>query len=188
MELADRLTDPGNPLTARVYVNRVWHWMFGAGMVRSTDDFGHVGERPSHPELLDYLAARLVKNGWSTKRLLRELALADAFRQSSDRRGAAYEDRDPDNLLLHRYPLRRLDAEALRDLLLTVAGRIDLTMYGPSIEPFRDEPSPSRRIFAGPLDGGGRRSVYTRMTLMQEPPLLSCSISPTASFRKDAVM
>lgn len=182
LELANRLADPRNPLTARVYVNRVWHWVFGAGIVRSTDDFGHVGERPSHPELLDYLAARFMHEGWSTRRLVRELVLSAAFQQASDRRGTAYEERDPDNLLLHRYPLRRLDAEAIRDLLLTVAGRLDPTMYGPSIEPFRDDPSPPRRIFAGSLDGGGRRSVYTRMTLMQEPPLLSIFNLPNGKF------
>jgi len=170
-ELAERIVSPDNPLTARVMVNRVWHHLFGAGLVRTVDDFGHVGDRPSHPELLDYLAAGLVEDGWSVKRLIRSLVLTRAFRMGN-RPSPAAREADPQNRLLQHYPARRMEAEAIRDSILTASGRLDGTLYGPSIQPFRETENADRRLFPGPLDGGGRRSVYVKNNLMESPKFL----------------
>jgi hypothetical protein len=119
-ELADWIASPSNPLTARVYVNRVWHWLFGAGLVRTTDNFGTTGETPSHPELLDRLALDFVEGGGSTKALVRSIVLSKTYRQASGRAPAS----DPDNRLLSRANRRRLDAECLRDAMLSVSGKL----------------------------------------------------------------
>lgn len=170
-ELAARLASAGNPLTARVMVNRLWHHLFGTGLVRTVDDFGHVGELPSHPELLDDLAARFVEDGWSVKKMLRFLVLSRAF-QATSRASAAGRAVDPDNRLLHHYPARRLEAEAIRDAILSASGRLDRTLYGPSVHPYRDKAVPDRRLFPGPLDGAGRRSIYIKVNLMEPPKFL----------------
>jgi hypothetical protein len=162
LDLAKRMTDPSrNPLISRVIVNRVWHHFFGRGIVESVDNFGLLGKPPTHRELLDYLATRFVQEGWSIKRLIRSITLSSAYRMSSEKDGRA-EQVDPDNLLLHRMPLRRLEAEAIRDSILAVSGRLDRTQFGSPVPvyltPFmqgRGRPSQS-----GPLDGAGRRSVY----------------------------
>ncbi len=125
-ELADWLTAPTNPLTARVMVNRVWSSLFGQGLVRTPDNFGTTGEKPSHPELLDTLAVQFVQNGWSVKQLIRSLVLSRTYQLSSAHDSAANEA-DPDNRLLWRASPRRLDAEAIRDAILTVSGTLDLT-------------------------------------------------------------
>jgi hypothetical protein len=171
LELADRIASAGNPLTARVMVNRVWHHLYGTGLVRTVDDFGHVGEPPSHPELLDYLADRFVADGWSVKRLIRSLVLTRAF-QMSNRPSAAARELDPRNRLLQHYPARRMEAEAIRDSILAVSGRLDRRLYGPSVQPYRDKEYADRRLFPGPLDGGGRRSVYVKNNLMEGPKFL----------------
>ncbi len=171
LELAESLASPDNPLTARVMVNRVWHHLFGAGLVRTVDDFGHMGERPLHPELLDYLAARFVEDGWSVKRLVRLLVLTRAF-QASNRFTAEARRVDPENRLLHRYPARRMEAEALRDAILAASGRLERRLYGLSVSPYREKPNPDRRLFPGPLDGHGRRSIYVKPTLMEGPSFL----------------
>ncbi len=132
--LANWIASPTNPLTARVYVNRVWSWYFGGGIVRSVSDFGRAGEKPSHPELLDYLADHFVKEGWSTRKLEREILLSSVYRQSSAYREDAYKV-DPDNRLLAVFPRRRLDAEEIRDSLLLASGKIDETIGGPSVFP-----------------------------------------------------
>jgi hypothetical protein len=124
MELAESLLDPEHPLTSRVYVNRVWQWVFGTGLVATPDDFGRLGERPSNPELLDWLGGEFMREGWSTKSLVRRLVLSQTFRQSGLVSQAARE-RDPGNRLLHHYPTRRLQAEGIRDALLAVSGRLD---------------------------------------------------------------
>jgi hypothetical protein len=128
-QLADWLASADNPLTARVFVNRAWHWLFGAGLVRTTDNFGTAGERPSHPELLDHLALRFVEDGWSVKSLVRRIVLSRTYRQSS-----AGDDRarplDPENRLLARANRRRLEAECLRDTILLVSGRLTADMGG----------------------------------------------------------
>jgi hypothetical protein len=172
LDLAERIAAADNPLTARVMVNRVWHHLFGTGIARTTDDFGHVGELPSHPELLDHLAARFVADGWSLKRLVRSLVLTKTF-QTSNRASPAARLTDPQDRLLHHYPARRMEAEAIRDSILAASGRLDAALYGPSVQPYRDKPNPDRRLFPGPLDGDGRRSVYIKANLMEGPGFLS---------------
>jgi hypothetical protein len=131
-ELADWIASGENPLTARVAVNRIWQKLFGEGIVRSVDYFGRRGERPSHPELLDALAVRFVADGWSRKRLIRDLVLSRAYAMSSihDSRADAV---DPDNLLLWRMNRRRLDAESLRDSMLAVSGTLVAQGGGPGL-------------------------------------------------------
>ena len=160
-ELVDRLLSDENPFPSRVIVNRVWQHLFGRGIVASSDNFGVLGEAPTHPELLDYLANDFRKDGWSLKHLIRRLVLTRAYRMSSQRNELA-EQKDPSNLLLHRYPVRRLEGEILRDSILSVSGRLDKTLFGPSIPVYltsfmqgRGRPGQS-----GPLDGAGRRSIY----------------------------
>jgi hypothetical protein len=177
LELALTIADDSNPLTARVYVNRVWHYLFGSGLVRTVDDFGHLGERPVHPQLLDYLAARFMREGWSTKRLVRLLVISAAWRQSSVPTARAVE-LDPDNRLWHHVPLRRLEAEAIRDSLLSVAGQLDRAMGGPPIEPYRVAEDAQKRLFRGPVDAQGRRSLYIEQTLMEPPRFLALFNQP----------
>ena len=128
-ELAEWLTSARNPLTSRVAVNRVWQHLFGRGLVGTPDDFGTRGERPSHPGLLDHLARQFIRQGWSVKRLIRDLVLSRAYRLSSDLDRAAAA-RDPGNGWLWRMNRRRLRAEALRDGLLAVSGQLDRSPAG----------------------------------------------------------
>jgi cytochrome c553 len=125
LELAEWIASPDNPLTARVIANRVWSWMHGQGLVRTVDDFGNAGEAPSHPELLDYLARRLIEEKWSIKTLVREIAMSRTWQLAStfDEQNFAI---DPDNRFLWRMNQRRLEAEAVRDAMLAVSGQIDL--------------------------------------------------------------
>ncbi|MDA1137720.1 MAG: DUF1553 domain-containing protein [Planctomycetota bacterium] len=132
LELADWLSSPENPLTARVYVNRVWHHLFGTGLVRTTDNFGSMGERPSHPELLDYLAARFIDEGWSTRKLIRQIMLSRTW-QLSVRTSLEVQKLDPENRLLSHAHRRQLDAEALRDSILHISGELDTTRGGLTI-------------------------------------------------------
>jgi len=161
LELAEQIAAPDNPLTSRVMVNRVWHHLFGRGLVPSVDNFGVLGEEPSHPELLDHLATRFVEDGWSIKRLIRRIVLSRTYRMSGTASREA--DRiDPTNRLLHKMPLRRMQGEVLRDWILAVSGRLDRSMYGPSVPvhltPFmQGRGRPGKQ---GPLDGDGRRSIY----------------------------
>ncbi len=131
-ELAAWLTQPGHPLTARVYVNRIWHHLFGRGIVSSTENFGNRGEAPTHPELLDYLAARLVEEKWSTKRLIREIALSRTYRLSS-KPDPRNDEIDAANTWFWRANRRRLEVEAIRDAILQSSGRLDSTAGGPSL-------------------------------------------------------
>jgi hypothetical protein len=132
VQLADWLASPDNPLPARVTVNRIWQKLFGEGLVRSVDYFGTRGERPTHPELLDWLAGGFIRNGWSQKKLIREITLSRAYGMSSahDSAGAA---RDPDNRLLWRMNRRRLDAESLRDAVLATSGELISCAGGPAL-------------------------------------------------------
>ncbi len=125
LELAGWIASPENPLTARVMVNRVWHHLFGRGLVPSVDNFGSTGEAPSHPELLDFLAARFVENGWSVKSLVRELVISHAYQLGSTF-DAKSHSKDPENALVWRMAPRRLDAEAARDAMLAVSGRLQM--------------------------------------------------------------
>jgi hypothetical protein len=150
LDLARAVANPDNPLTARVMVNRVWMHHFGEGLVRTPGDFGLRGEPPSHPELLDYLAARFVEGGWSVKALHRLILTSNAYRQASDARPESAE-RDPQNALLSRQARRRLDFEAMRDSLLAAAGRLDGRMGGRPVM-LTAEPSPTRRTLYGFID------------------------------------
>ena len=132
--LAAWIVDPENPLTARVMVNRIWEYHFGRGIVATPNDFGRMGERPTHPELLDYLANEFVTSGFSVKHIHRLILLSNAYRQSSavPEKSAAVE-KDPDNKFLWRRSRRRLDAEEIRDAMLAVAGNLNLASGGPSV-------------------------------------------------------
>ncbi len=133
--LAEWVTSEKNPLTARVAVNRLWHYHFGRGIVATPSDFGANGAQPTHPELLDWLASELIGSGWSLKRMHRLIVCSSTYRQA----GAASADalaRDADNLLLWRFAPRRLEAEAIRDNILAASGAIDLAMYGPGFSAF----------------------------------------------------
>ncbi len=133
-QLARWLTSPDHPLTARVIVNRIWQQHFGVGLVKTANDFGLKGERPSHPELLDWLAATLLENGWRLKPLHRLMVLSNAYRQSSGSSFVVETQRDdPENRLLTRFNRRRLSAEEARDAMLAVSGRINITSGGPSV-------------------------------------------------------
>jgi hypothetical protein len=177
-ELADFLVRGDHPLTARVYVNRVWGWVFGEGLVRTPDDFGHLGRLPTHPELLDQLAREFVADGWSTKRLIRRLLLSRTFRASAHPTEAAVIA-DPENLLWRHMPTRRLEAEAVRDAMLAVSGRLDPALFGPAIDPPRAKEDEMKRLFSGPIDGNGRRSIYLRMTIMEPPKFLAAFNQPS---------
>jgi hypothetical protein len=159
-------------------VNRVWHHLFGRGIVASTDNFGVLGEAPTHPELLDYLADQFVKDGWSVKRLIRTLVLTKAYQQSS-RIDKDADQADPQNLLLHRMRLRRLEGEAIRDAMLAVSGRLDATAFGPSVPvfltPFQDGRG---RPASGPLDGNGRRSIFLSVRRNFLPSMLLAFDTP----------
>ena len=129
LELANWIVRPEHPLTARVIVNRVWRWHFGTGLVASTDNFGRLGDKPSHPELLDWLALRFIDDGWSIKKLHKRILLSATYRQAGVNPNAP----EPDNALLARFSPRRLEAEEIRDSLLAVSGRLDRTPGGIAI-------------------------------------------------------
>jgi mono/diheme cytochrome c family protein len=174
LALAQRVTDPSNPLTARVFVNRVWHHLFGRGIVPSVDDFGVMGQPPTHPELLDHLADRFVREGWSTKKLIRAMMLSATYQMSSRPTGARTNELDPQNTFLHHMPVRRLEAEAIRDAILAVSGRLDRTVYAPTVDvhltPFME--GRGRPQQSGPLDGAGRRSIYVAVRRNFLPPMM----------------
>ena len=179
LKLAETIANPNNQLTARVMANRIWYYLFGRGIVSTVNDFGRLGERPSHPELLDYLAERFVADGWSIKRLIRSLVLSQTFRQSSQVSPQA-EEIDPANRLLSHFTARRLEAESVRDAVLAVSGRLDRRLYGPPIQPYC-QPSDMKLkllILSGPLDGFGRRSVYTKIDVMAMPSFLAAFDQP----------
>ncbi len=161
-ELARRMVDPAaNPLVPRVLVNRLWKHHFGEGIVRTTDDFGAMGQKPSHPELLDWLASKFIETGWSIKAMHRLMLTSSTYRMSSVPDASA-ERADPANTFLHRMNVRRLEAEAIRDTLLAVSGQLDPAMYGPSVAVHLTSymEGRGRPARSGPLDGDGRRSVY----------------------------
>ncbi len=162
LELAQRMIDPAaNPLLPRVLVNRIWKHLFGEGIVKSTDDFGAMGRKPSHPELLDWLAAEFVARGWSIKEMQRLMVTSSTYRMASVPNEVA-ERLDPSNTYLHRMNVRRLEAEAIRDALLSASGRLVSTLYGPSVPVYlsRFMEGRGRPGRSGPLDGDGRRSIY----------------------------
>ncbi len=169
--LADWIASERNPLTARVMVNRIWHHHFGRGIVPSTDDFGRMGEMPTHPALLDHMASRFMASNWSIKDLQRDIVLSSTYRMSSARSEMAAE-RDPDNRLLSHFPVRRLEAEAIRDAVLAVSGTLDTAVGGPGVVPHISEFQDGRgKPTSGPLDGQGRRSIYTQVRRNFLPPM-----------------
>jgi hypothetical protein len=176
--LAAWLTDPQNPLTARVMANRLWQFHFGRGLVASSNDFGKLGELPTHPELLDWLAAELVRGEWRLKQMHRLILLSSAYRQSSHASSATLAA-DADNRLWSRFNPRRLTAEEVRDSMLTVAGLLDLRIGGPSVYP----PIP-KEVLAGqsrPGEGwpttrgpdANRRSVYVHVKRALQLPIMA---------------
>lgn len=176
LQLARWLTDSQHPLTSRVLVNRIWHHLFGAGLVRTVDNFGTTGELPSHPELLDSLAIRFVEGGWSIKRLIREMVLSRTYRQASTFRQSAFL-KDPDNRLLWRMPKKRLPAESIRDAMLSVSGELDLARPDGSLvaRVIGDRPISliglDKRVPAD-LDGSTNRSVYLPILRDRLPDVL----------------
>jgi hypothetical protein len=132
-ELAKWVTDPENPLTARVMVNRIWQYHFGSGIVATPNDFGRMGVRPTHPELLDYLANEFVLSGFSMKHVHRLILNSNAYRQASDTANAAAAEKDPENKLLWKFNRRRLEAEEIRDAMLAVSGKLNPKQGGPSV-------------------------------------------------------
>ena len=197
--LAAWLTDPKNPLPARVMVNRIWNYNFGKGIVSTPGDFGLMGARPTHPELLDYLAATFVESGWSMKKINRMILLSNTYQQSSSFEVTAAAA-DPDDNLLWRYPRHRLEAEALRDSMLQVSGLLNPQMGGPGVFP----PVPEGTIteLSATAAAGGwktekdpaennRRSVYIFVRRNLRYPMLqefdSANTFESCDFRKPTV-
>jgi hypothetical protein len=171
LQLAEQLAGPDNPLLARVMVNRIWKHHFGRGIVASTDNFGKTGDRPTHPELLDFLARKFIDSGWSVKAMHRLMLLNSVYRMSNqvDEKAARV---DPTNQLLHHMPVRRLEGEIIRDSILAAAGTLDRALYGPSVMPHISEYQDGRgKPESGPLDGNGRRSIYIQIRRNFLPPL-----------------
>jgi hypothetical protein len=210
LAFAEWLTDGKHPLTGRVLVNRVWMHHFGKGIVATPADFGALGDRPSHPELLDWLAHDFMAHGWRLKRLHRLILTSAAYRQAS-RRNPDGERLDPDNRLLGHMAVRRLDAEALRDALLAVSGRLRTKMGGPPVPVRLDEVGqavlgidtndsagrPTGKV--APLNGEEyRRSVYVQMRrsrplafldAFDEPVMApNCPARPSATVTPQALM
>jgi hypothetical protein len=150
LELARAIVSRDNPLTARVYVNRIWQHHFGEGFVSTAGDFGVRTPEPVHHALLDYLAATLMENGWSAKHLHRMILLSSTYQQSSEA-DVASAKADPENVLLSRMNHQRLDFEALRDTLLALAGKLDLKLGGLPLD-LQSEPFPARRSIYGLID------------------------------------
>ena len=180
LQLAERINSATNPLTSRVIVNRIWHHLMGRGIVPTTDDFGVLGQRPSHPELLDHLASQFLVDGRSIKKMIRYVVLSSAYQMES-RASAAATELDPKNLLWHHHPQKRLEGETIRDSLLSISGRLDSAMYGPSIPVYlssfmdgRGRPSKS-----GPLDGLNRRSIYMEVRRNFLSPMFVAFDTPT---------
>jgi hypothetical protein len=160
IELAQAIVDPKNPLTARVIVNRIWQQHFGFGFVATPDDLGNQSAPPTHPELLDYLAARFMSEGWSIKKLQRLIVMSSVYQESS-LGNPKYADKDPDNKLLWRYNLHRMDFEEIHDSLLQVAGTLDLSKIG------------GRSIQLESKDFTTRRAVYTYIDRRNPPELFT---------------
>ncbi|MBA63318.1 MAG: hypothetical protein CMJ76_13255 [Planctomycetaceae bacterium] len=177
LELANLVASAKNPLTARVYVNRVWQWLFGTGIVDTPSNFGELGGRPSHPRLLDWLTLRFVDSGWSTKTLVREILLTQTWRQSGKVSAEALRI-DPSNRLLHHFATRRLEAEAIGDAMLASAGTLDRRLYGRPHNPFRTAEDEMKRLFSGPVDANRRRMIYTKVTIMEPAKFLATFNSP----------
>src|SRR5205807_4986074 len=173
LKFAEWLTQPDHPLTARVLVNRVWHYHFGRGIVATPNDFGYNGERPTHPQLLDWLASEFVGRGWSVKKLHKLILLSATYQQAATFNARAAEI-DADDRLLWRFPPRRLEGEAVRDAMLCVSGQINWKSGGPGFRPFTVEVNNSHfyRLVDRDDPEFSRRSVYRTIVNSARSPLL----------------
>lgn len=164
LRLAQQIASPDNPLTSRVIVNRVWHHLFGRGIVRSVDNFGVLGDKPSHPELLDHLATEFTNDGWSLKRLIRRIMLSTTWQMKSIPSSQATE-LDPDNIWLSHANIRRLQSEAIRDSMLAASESLDDKMFGQSVPVHLTAfmSGLGRPEKSGPLNGSNRRSIYVEV-------------------------
>ena len=188
LELAKKIVSPDNPLTARVFVNRVWGFLTGAPLVQTTSDFGLQGEAPSHPLLLDWLAADFVENDWSVKHLVRNIVMSATFRQSSNHHGDAAAV-DPENRLLWRANLRHLSIEAIRDSMLAVSGQLDPRMFGRPAELWAKDYTHRRSIYGyiNRFNLDPTLRVFDFPTPMQTQPIRTESIvAPQALFAMNA--
>lgn len=189
MALAEWIAGPENPLTARVLVNRLWHWHFGRGIVRTPSDFGQLSGGPSHPELLDWLALQFVKENWSIKAIHRLIVTSATWRQTSLHHDSRAAQVDPDNVLLWRFRRQRLNAETIRDAVLTVSGRLNSEQYGlPIFPPLPDDIEQRVKYSQSKWDTqygpeGRKRSIYVyqqrtlTMPFMQAFDALVCDES-----------
>ena len=176
------VTDPRNPLAARVMANRIWQFHFGSGLVLNASDLGFNGGRPSHPLLLDWLASELIRSGWSLKHLHRQIVLSATYRQSSQSRPQAF-DADADNRWLWRFQPRRHDAEVIRDSMLAVSGDLNSSMHGPSVRPFTVTVFNTHfyHLFDSADASFNRRTVYRANVITGRDPLLDCFDCPSPS-------
>jgi len=181
LQLAEWIADHHNPLTARVAVNRIWYHLFGQGLVTTLDNFGNLGEKPSHPELLDYLAAEFMRDGWSTKRFIRRLMLTRTFRLAVDDR-SALANLDPDNRLYGRRVAERLEAEAIRDAMLAAAGTLDLARpVGSQILKSAVDSTTSIQTMPPGETERTQRSIYLTLARIAVPEMFSLFDFPDPS-------
>jgi hypothetical protein len=188
LAFAEWITNPEHPLTARVMVNRIWQHHFGAGIVKSLSNFGKTGAPPTHPELLDWLATEFIKQGWSMKQMHRLIMTSSAYRQVSTV-GAEAKRGDPENTLLSRMPMRRMDAESLNDTMFLVSGRLDETRFGvPAPVDVRDD----GLVTQIETPKGYRRSIYVRQRRTEIPTVLDNfdlpPMSPNCSERSESTV
>ncbi len=184
--LAQWLVDPGNPLTARVAVNRYWQMYFGTGLVKTSDNFGSQGDAPSHPELLDWLATEFVRTAWDVKAMQRLIVTSAAYRQASAA-SPELRERDPENRLIARGPRARLEAEMIRDQALSLSGLLSTKMGGPSVKPYQPEglweqlsAFQGRKLFERSTgEDLWRRSVYSYWKRTVPPPSMTIFDAPT---------
>ncbi len=186
IRLAQWMANPRNPIFARTMVNRVWHYLFGRGLIESPNDLGFNGGQPTHPELLDWLAGEFVQGGWSVKKLHKRIMMSQTYRQASDwREGSAAIDSG--NRLLWRYSPRRLEGEAIRDAMLVVSGQINWGMGGPSFRPFQEEEKFNAFEMYTPVDSGepafNRRTVYRMNVASAASPLLDSFDCPNPNVK-----
>ena len=180
LALASWIANATNPLTARVIVNRIWQYHFGRGLVDTASDFGLNGARPSHPELLDWLAGEFVRHGWSIKTLHRQILLSETFRQSN-RIDPRAQEIDHDCRLLWRFPSRRLEAEAIRDSILAVSGNLNLEMGGPGFNFFQSRGGLNGfPVIDSFTEGGLRRMIYQHKVRMERAPVFGSFDCPDA--------
>jgi hypothetical protein len=192
LALAKWITDPANPLTARVMVNRIWQHHFGTGLAATPNDFGRMGARPSHPELLDWLAAYFIESGWSVKAMHRAIMLSQVYQRSGTHEAIeTVRKKDPDGSLLAYFPPRRVEAEVLRDSILAVSGELSLDAGGPGVFPQINEDvarQPQHRMgslapayHASPLKRErNRRTIYTFQQRSLIDPLVEVFNGPSS--------